>query len=71
MNSQRQLKSLMSPKKTSRFNRRYVTLVSHNAVIKPVPSWYDSMQRLPAEQSVSEGKPMRSRGKRSRECSYK
>ena len=40
-------------------------------LFKRVPSWNDSMQRGPAEQGVSDGRPTRSRGRRSRECSYK
>jgi len=34
-------------------------------LFKPVPSWNDSMQRLPAEQSASDGRPMRLRERRS------
>jgi len=40
-------------------------------LFKPVLSWNDLMRRPLAEQSVSDGRPMRSRGRRSRECSYK
>ena len=36
-----------------------------------VLSWNDSIQRPPAEQSASDGRPMKSRGRRSRECSCK
>lgn len=40
-------------------------------LLKPDSSWNDSMGRPLAEQSVSDEKPMRSRGRRFRECSYK
>jgi hypothetical protein len=40
-------------------------------LINPVLSWNDSIRRPPVEQSASDGKPMKSRGRRSRECSYK
>jgi hypothetical protein len=40
-------------------------------LLKLVLSWNDSIQRPPVEQSANDGEPMRSRGRRSRECSYK
>lgn len=40
-------------------------------LLMSVLSWNDSMQRPPVEQSASDGKPMRSRGRQSRGCSYK